>query len=115
MRDIIKPAPATLCTAPPDIVMSDAERMLTSSAVASEADITAAWLTSSAVIWIGLVLSPLQAARMNASIGAPTMSERFIRIASFGWEGTAGSRVCDDRVFSAAHRPFDVPDVLVVT
>jgi hypothetical protein len=46
----IKPPSVRLATAPPDMDMSDAEMMLTSSAVASDAEITAAWSTSSAVI-----------------------------------------------------------------
>src|SRR5205085_3932045 len=68
--------------------MSEAERMPTSSAVASDAEITAAWSTSAEVIRRGLVLSELHApARTSASIGAPTMSDRFI---GFSWVGVEG-------------------------
>src|SRR5690242_10573576 len=57
--------------------MSEAVTMLMSSEVASEAEMAAAWLTSAAVIWIGLTLSELHAAIAN-TIGAQTRSERFI-------------------------------------
>jgi hypothetical protein len=110
MRDIEMPPPTTLCTAPPDIVISDAAKMLTSSAVASDAEITAAWSTSADVIWIGLVLSELQAAaRTSASIGALTENERLIEIPSLGLEGAEASR-CGPRRwdFSLARRPLDV-------
>src|SRR5689334_14084091 len=71
------PPPTRLCTAPPDMVMSDAEMILTSSAVASDADMTAAWSTSSAEIWIGLILSELHAAASAAAASANTR-ERFM-------------------------------------
>jgi hypothetical protein len=45
--------------------------------VASDADMTAAWFTSSAEIWIGLVLSELQAAAKAATPIANTR-ERFM-------------------------------------
>ena len=94
--------------APPDIVMSEAERMLTSSAVASDAEITAARLISAAVIEMGPVLSELQAA--SISIGAPRRSERFIRISSLGWEGAATIENS-----ASALRPFDALPSPVVT
>jgi hypothetical protein len=104
--------------------MSDAVRMATSSAVASDAEITAAWLTSSAVIVIGLVLSELQAAeKTSASIGAPTSNLRFIRRSLVEDERARRRRVPEGEVngtatvglSATAHRPFDVRGVLVVT
>jgi hypothetical protein len=116
--------PDRLCTAPPDIVISDAVRIATSSVVASDAEITAAWLTSSAVIVIGLVLSELQAAaKTSANIGAPTSNLRFIRKSLVEVERARRCRVRKERgngtattgLSATAHRPFDVRGVLVVT
>src|SRR5690242_10476422 len=99
--------------------MSDAVKMATSSVVASDAEITAAWFTSSVVIWIGLVLSELHAAAKTSAIsGAPTKIERFIRNSLVGVERTRrrrGNATLGSFFLQPRFDPFDVREGALVT